>query len=193
MGKEDIIERILSDAEGEAKAIIAEAEKSASERIAHAEAQAEERRRETEEEISERVRRLTEGRAAAARLDSAKLLLAQKRRVIDEIYARALDALLKLSAHDAVALSERLLLLCAEEGDEIFFARNFAYAEEVGRLSVVKERRIGCSAERLPLDGGFVLRGKKCDKDLSYGALLSADREEHQAELAQRLFRATEG
>ena len=32
------------------------------------------------------------------------------------------------------------------------------------------------------------MRGEKSDKDLSYGALLAADREERQAELAAEIF-----
>ena len=47
----------------------------------------------------------------------------------------------------------------------------------------------GLSPERAEIGGGFVLRGKTSDKDLSYGALLAADREEHQAEIAAELFK----
>ena len=36
---------------------------------------------------------------------------------------------------------------------------------------------------------GLRLQGKTCDKDLSYGALLLADRDEYQSALAEKLFR----
>ncbi len=38
------------------------------------------------------------------------------------------------------------------------------------------------------LGGGFILKGKSCDKDVSYGAMLAADREERVAEIAAQLF-----
>ena len=189
MSKEAIIERILSDAEAESAAIIAEANARAEETVAQANARAEARRAETEAELAEKSQRIRDGRAAAARLDSAKILLAEKRRVLDVIYARAFEKLLALSEKESLTLVERLLKENAANGEEIVFAKSFAYAEEATKLSVIKERGLKISSEKADIDGGFLLRGEACDKDLSFGAILSLDREEHQAELAQKLFR----
>lgn len=189
MGKQDIIARILSDAEGEAEAAEAQARESAEQIRAEAESRAEALKAETEAELAVRAKRISEGKAAAARLDCAKLLLAEKRRVLDEVYARALSQLLSLGEHEALALYGKLLAAYAEEGETVVFAEGFAYAAKAAQLPVVKERGLTVAGERAPIAGGFLLRGKKCDKDVSFGALLLADREEHQAELAARIFR----
>ena len=188
MGKEEIVERILKDAEGEYSAILADAEAQAKNIIDEATARAEKQRQETEEEVSERTRRISEGRSAAARLDSQKILLGEKRRVLDVIYALSLNALEKAGEKESLALFTHLIDECAEKGDEIVFAENFAYAEKAAALPLIKERGLTVSKERAKLSGGVILRGKACDKDLSYSSLLKADADEHQAALAGRLF-----
>lgn len=188
MGKEEIVNRILSDAETEAAEILRSANERAEGIIAVANERAADERAEAEKEAGGRAKRISEGKAASARLDSAKILLAEKRRVIDEIYARAMKKLLEMKEKDALKLIEKLLVAHAEEGDEIMLAKNFAYAKSVEALPVVKERKLKISAKYAEIDGGCILRGKLCDKDLSYGALLNADKDEYQAEIAASLF-----
>ena len=188
MGKEDIVTRILSDAESEAAEIIRTAEERAREITAAAEARAAEDMAEAKAEAEIRAKRISEGKAASARLESAKILLAEKRRVMDEIYDGALKKLLSLNESDSLKLMERLLVENAEEGDIIVLAKNFAYASGVEKLSVVKERGLTISNERADISGGCLLHGTKSDKDLSFTALLNADKEEYQAEIALKLF-----
>lgn len=189
MGREAIVERILSDANAEAAAIVREAEERAASVVAAAAARAEQGRRESEAEAKKKAADILERRASAARLDSAKLLLAEKRRVLDGIYAAALERLKALDKEDCLALAERLLTEYAEEGDEIVFAAGYPHVAAVALLPVVAERDLSVSPVSADIDGGFLLRGKTSDKDLSYGALLAADREAHQSALAAELFR----
>ncbi len=189
MSKEAIVERILSDAEAEAGAILKEAEEKAAAVVAAASARAEQGRRDSEAEVKERTKSIFERKAATARLDSAKILLGEKRRVIDSIYAEALEKLVGLSEEECLALTGRLLSEYAEAGDEVFFAANYPYPEEAARLPVVEEKKLKIAAERAEIDGGFLLKGIQSDKNLSFGALLAADREAHQAELAAELFK----
>lgn len=188
MSAQAIIDRILSDAEAEAQEIISSAEKKAEDIVAKAEFEAARDRQFNEMEVIKKVKGILAGREAAARLDSAKILLAEKRRVIDGVYALALKKLLALDKTAALSLAERLLTEYAEEGDEIKFAQNYTYAKEVGALAVVKQKKLKISVERVDISGGFVLCGEKSDKDVSYGALLAGDRENGQAEIAAKLF-----
>ncbi len=190
MSKEDIVNRIISDAESEAADILKSASSRAEEIIAAAEKHAFLERNEAEAEVEERAKRYSDGRAAAARLDSAKILLAEKRRVIDEIYARALKKLLALGERETVALMARLLQENAEEGDEIVPAEGFKFVPQLMRLPVVSAKKLTLSDGRAKISGGCLLRGKKSDKDLSFSALLKADMEERQAALAAKLFAA---
>ena len=188
MSKEAILERIISDAQAAADATVAEAEGRAAEIIAEAEASAARDRQGTSAIIAERSKAIADGKAAAARLDAAKVMLAAKRGVIDAVYARALEKLKALPQKDAVRLAEGLLLSYAEDGDELVFATNFAYKAQVLKLAVVTEKNLKNSGKTADIDGGFILIGKNSDKDLSYGALLALDREERQAEIAAKLF-----
>ena len=54
----------------------------------------------------------------------------------------------------------------------------------------VKERKLKISDERADVRGGFWLRGKTSDKDLSFASMLRADREIYQSEIAQELFKS---
>ena len=122
MSKEAIVERILSDAGNEADAIVKDAEEKAAAVVAAASARAEKGRRDSEAEVRAKTASISERRAAAARLDSAKILLSEKRRVIDAIYAEALGRMISLSEEECLALTDRLLKAYAEEGDENFKA-----------------------------------------------------------------------
>ena len=88
----------------------------------------------------------------------------------------------------ALYLAEKLLKAYADDGDEIIFAENYRYAQEVMKLPVVKEKNLKQSSKTAKIDGGFTLCGVNSDKNLSYGSLLSADREERQAEIALQIF-----
>lgn len=188
MSIEKVVERIISDAENAARNAVTAAEKRAAEITAEAESQAERARIGTEAEVAAKCKALSDGMLAQSRLDGAKQLLQQKRRVIDSVYERVREQLNKLTKSEALKLSQRLLEQFAEEGDEIAFAPDFAYAKEVSALDEVKSKKLKVKPNDANVDGGFVLRGKTADKDVSFGALVAADKEEYQAELAMRIF-----
>lgn len=188
MSKEAILERIICDAQAAAETTVADAESRAAQIIAEAETRAERDKKGTQALIAEKRKGIFDGKSATARLDSAKVLLAEKRRVIDTVYAQALEKLKNLPQKDAVKLAEVLLLTYAEDGDELVFATNFQYKAQVLQLSVITEKHLKNSGKTADLDGGFVLVGKNSDKDLSYGALLALDREAYQSEIAAKLF-----
>ena len=190
MSTKNLAERILSDARAEAQTIIEEAEKAAANLLAEASSRSEQLRLQTEQDVKEKTDKILEKRAADARLECSKISLLEKRKVLDSAYELALNRLIALDKEDALALAGRLLENYAEEGDELFFAKNFKYAEEVSALPIVEKKRLKISDVDLPLDGGMRLVGRVADKDLSYGALLSTDRENHQAKLAKSIFKS---
>ena len=188
MSKESIVERILSDADAECEAILAAANARAEEIVASATARAETDRQETEAELDALARKMLEVNAATARLDSAKVLLAEKRRVIETVYAHALERLVSLKEKESLVLLERLLCANAEEGDEIVFDETFHFKDGAAKLPIVKQLKLKISEGTVKVGGGCILRGNHCDKDLSYPALLDADAEAHQSEIAKKLF-----
>ena len=189
MGTQSLVERILSDAREESNAIISDAQSKAAKTLADASARANALREQTEKEVAEKRKSILEKRAADARLDGAKYLLKEKRKVVDTIYDEALSRLLELPQEAAIQLVAGLLEIYAEESDEIYFARNFKYAEAVKILPVVGQKKLSIAQETLAMDGGLRLKGKLADKDLSFGALLAMDRESNQADLAKKIFK----
>ena len=188
MSEQAIVEKIIADAEKEAQAIIADAEKKAEATVAAASSRADKRRQGEKAAADTRAESILEGKAATARLDCAKILLGEKRAVIDEVYARALKCLQELGKAEALHLISKLLTEYAEEGDEVVFAENFKYAQDSAKLDIVKEKKLKISAKTAKIDGGLLLVGKNSDKNLSFSALLSADREENQADIAAKIF-----
>lgn len=189
MSTQSIIDKIISDAKAEAESIIQSAEEKAKEVLEKANAKAEQLRKETEASVREQIQSVQEKKEASARLECAKILLAEKRKVLDCAYKMALDELLSLDKEATVNLASMLLENYAENGDILHFAQNYKYAESVALLPIIQEKKITVSKERIDLDGGMRLVGKTADKDLSYGALLEADKQRHQAEIAKKLFR----
>ncbi|MDE7083498.1 MAG: hypothetical protein K2O89_07350 [Clostridia bacterium] len=189
MSKESIVQRIISDAEKEAENIISQAEARAAQAVDDASLRAERKLTGVKAEVAQKVKAILDGKAATARLDAAKAELREKRRVIDTVYKNALAALVALDKKGSLSLAERLLCEFAEEGDEILFAPNYKYSAEVSKLDVVKAKKLKISNAKADVGGGFVLKGKNSDKDVSYGALLQFDREERQAEIAAAIFK----
>lgn len=188
MGREAIVERILQDARAEAEEILSKASALAEKTLKEAEKSAEAEKSLRQKEIKERVSSILEGRAAAARLDSKKIVLFEERRTIDEIYLRALEKLRALSKEESLALFETLLKRYAEEGETVVLSRDFPCESEAKELSIFKEKNLSLSSARGEFEGGFLLLGKRCDKDVSYRTLLEEDREAHESELYEKLF-----
>ena len=189
MSTQNVVERILSDAEREAQTILKESEEKAAQLVAEATLRAENNLKAAETESAEKARELNDRRQAAARLECAKIQLAEKRRVIDEIYASALNRLVCLDKAAAIELTRILLEKYAEEGDTVYFAKTFSYTNEIRLLPVVEKKKLFVSEERVPILGGFRLSGKVSDRDLSYGSILKEDRARRESELARKLFK----
>ena len=188
MSMDQVVERILSDAKNEAEHILAEANVKADSMLAAVSVYCEKELRATEADVKAKVDDIFEKKAATARLDGAKLLLSEKRKTLDAIYGQALQRLLSLNKEDCLRLYKCLLETYAENGDEVYFAENFNYATDVEQMSIGAERNLKVMPYRLALDGGMRLCGQKSDKDLSFGALLAADKEKYQTTLTTRLF-----
>ena len=188
MGKQDIIDRILSDAQAEGDEIIKNAQAKAARILADADAFAKNETAEAEQECKAFAMDLTEKKLAAARLECAKIALAEKRKVLDYIYAVALARLKTRSKEEGAAFYAKLLELYAEDGDVVYFSEDFDIADSVALLPVFQKKNLQVAKERAKIDGGMMLVGKKADKDVSFAALIQRDKEAHLAEIAAEIF-----
>lgn len=193
MSVESIVERIRSDGKTEAEAILAAGKRKAEETENGAKAEAERLRRETESDVEKRAAAVAAHFAATARLDVKKIMLAARKKAVENVYAEAKKRLIDLGEEETLALFNRLLCLYAEEGDAVVFADGFRYTEGVKLLPVFAEKKLkavsdGAAFAGVKIDGGLYLAGKTADKDLSFDALLKADREENESRIAAELF-----
>lgn len=193
MSVESIVERIRSDGKTEAEAILAAEKRKAEETENGAKAEAERLRRETESDVEKRAAAVAAHFAATARLDVKKIMLAARKKAVENVYAEAKKRLIDLGEEETLALFNRLLCLYAEEGDAVIFADGFRYTEGVKLLPVFAEKKLkavsdGAAFAGVKIDGGLYLAGKTADKDLSFDALLKADREENESRIAAELF-----
>ena len=193
MSVESIVERIRSDGKTEAEAILAAGKRKAEETENGAKAEAERLRRETESDVEKRAAAVAAHCAATARLDVKKIMLAARKKAVENVYAEAKKRLIDLGEEETLTLFNRLLCLYAEEGDAVIFADGFRYTEGVKLLPVFAEKKLkavsdGAAFAGVKIDGGLYLAGKTADKDLSFDALLKADREENESRIAAELF-----
>lgn len=193
MSVESIVERIRSDGKTEAEAILAAGKRKAEETENGAKAEAERLRRETESDVEKRAAAVAAHFAATARLDVKKIMLAARKKAVENVYAEAKKRLSDLGEEETLTLFNRLLCLYAEEGDAVIFADGFRYTEGVKLLPVFAQKKLkavsdGAAFAGVKIDGGLYLAGKTADKDLSFDALLKADREENESRIAAELF-----
>ena len=188
MGKEEIINAILSEAEQEAQKIIAQAEENAASVKSAAFDVAESLLKTAESETDARAKAILEGKAATARLDSAKILLAGKRHILATVYARAYERLEALGEKEVLPFMAQLLEKYASEGDEVVLSAAFRFKTAFEKLPVISKKKLKVVTDPT-VKGGFLLRGISADVDLSFETLLAQDKEAHQSEIAGTLFK----
>jgi len=195
MEAEQVTEKILADARAEAARMNqAAAEKEAAEQ-AEFDRQLTEYRKETERLAHRAAGDKKLHVLAAARMGIAKEHLAEKRKVLDEVFDEARKRLLNLPDDEYRRLCEKLMLSAVETGDEeVIIDRNetridHALIKEVNRkLAAGRKGGLRLAGEKQDLGGGFVLRRGKIKTNVSLEVLLAQARKELEIELAKELF-----
>ena len=89
MSVESIVERIRSEGKPDADATLAAGQRKAEETEHGAKAEAERLRRETESDVEKRAAAVAAHFAATARLDVKKIMLAARKKAVENVYAEA--------------------------------------------------------------------------------------------------------
>ena len=196
MNAQAILDKILEDAKENASAVLKDANdragamrKATEERIATARANTEARAHEDAQAAAVRMGRMAE-------LDERKLLLKDKRDMMERAFSLALDKMKAMPAKEARAFllstlteladgDEELSVGAESDGgmDKAFLAdANAALtaAGKPGKLTLAKEKRAGVS--------GLILARHDTEIHCTYQALLDSRRLEMEAQVAQMLF-----
>ena len=198
MDTEQVVKKILSDADSEAEVIKKQAdEKAAGERAEFAEQQ-----NEYKKQTQALAQKAAEDKRlhilAAARMEIVKQLLAEKRKVLDDIFTRARQQLKDLPDEQYQDLMAKLMSAAVETGDEeVIVDRNekridSEFIRQVNsKLGPDHKGGLKLSGEKQNIEGGFILKRGRIKNNLSLSVLLAQARKEIEIELAKELFGST--
>lgn len=190
MSKEAIIERILSDADAQARAAVEEADKKAAEIIALATRQCEGYREKMSADTAKAVADIASRTEVVAGLDAGRLMLAAKAEVLDKVYTLALEKARALDEKTYRKVIEGMLQ-CAEDGDKVIVSereRGIVTKEMVAAVAKSKNIKLSLAAETGDFDGGIVLSSDGVDKNLTFESEFALLRTETESETAKKLF-----
>ncbi len=195
MEAEQVVEKILSDAAAEAQGIAKEAgEKEAAEQSRFDEELAE-YKKQTEVLAQKAGEEKKDHLLAAARMGIKKEFLAEKRKLLDEVFGLAMEQLQNLPDEQYRKLMGDLMAAAVETGDEEVLIDNNEtridqkFIKEVNRgLGPGYKGNLRLSDEKQNIGCGFILRRGKIKNNVSLAVLLSQAREALEIELAKDLF-----
>ena len=186
-GKENIINKILSDADTKCQRILDAANAQAREIVQAAQASVTRDRAELDARIEATTVERVRNRVATAELDGKKYRLNAKQQLINKCYRVAYEQLVKQSDKDRLALIGTLLDKYAEKGETVYVA------ESDGKLVTQKYldgfgKGLKLGKKHLDADGGVVLEGAGYEKDLTLEKVVAYLREQTEARVAEALY-----
>jgi V/A-type H+-transporting ATPase subunit E len=195
MEGQQVIEKILADAKAEAEKI----KKQAREKEAVEQAKLKEQLREFDKQTQAIAQKTGEDKKAhllaAARMDIARQLLAEKRKILDEVFAQARQHLENLSDEQYCKLMTKLMLKAVESGDEEVVIDNEEkridqkFIKNINQqLAPGRKGNLRLSEDRDNIEAGFILKRGKIKNNVSVEVLLAQARRELEIELAKELF-----
>lgn len=186
-GKENIIQRILADADSKCEYILSEAEARAAEIIATANQTVSDERKALDEKTKLLAEEKRRNGLAAAQLAARKYRLQKKQELISECYDKALKELAQLPPEGVKQLATRLITAYAEQNERVCIS---AMYENVITQQLLDGFNMGLVLDerRIEDDGGLLLLGDGYQKELSLNRLVAYSRERTEAKLSAALF-----
>ena len=191
-GMEKITARMKEDAARSLSELNAQTEQELR-RIREESAARAEKERETADErahlaAQERYERL----CSAAEMETRKLTLSAKQKVLAETYDRALEILCSMPREEYLSLLVRLLKAAGGKGDEKI-ALSAKDRDEMGETLVERANKelnahYTLAGEAADICTGLVLISKECDVNCSFETLLALSREKTERGAAKLLF-----
>ncbi len=195
MEAEQVVEKILADARAEAEKIKKQADDKEADEQAKLAGQLNEYKKQTDILAQKAAEDKKLHLLAAARMDIAKEFLAEKRKILDEIFELARQQMQNLSDDEYRKFMTRLMLEAVETGDEeVIVDKNEMridqkFIKDINRqLGPSYKGNLRLSEQRQNLGGGFILRRGKIKNNVSLEVLLAQAHKELEIELAKELF-----
>jgi V/A-type H+-transporting ATPase subunit E len=195
MEAEQVVEKILADAKTEADKIKKQAEDQDAAEQAKLTEQLDEYKKQTEILAKKAGEDEKSHVLAAARMDIAKQYLAEKRKILGEVFEQARRQLQDLPDEEYRALIKKLILDAVETGDEevVVDTKEKRIDREFikkinSELASGKKGDLRLSDQKQDIGAGFILKRGKIKTNVSMEVLLGQARKELEIELAKELF-----
>jgi V/A-type H+-transporting ATPase subunit E len=195
MEAEKVVEKILADAEQEAQKIKKQAEEKEAAEQTEQDKKLSDYKKQTKVLADKAAKDKRTHLLASARMEIAKNLLTEKRKILDEVFNKAQQQLQKLPDDQYLKLMTKLMLKAVETGDEeVIVAKNekridHEFIKQINRqLGPGYKGNLKLSDQKQNLAGGFILKRGKIKNNLSLKVLLNQARKEMEIDLAKELF-----
>ncbi len=186
-GTNKLAERIVTDAQDEARAVLAEAQTAAQGILRESEKAVSVRKAELNSQKNNAVTSLVSGYQTRAMLDAKKDALRKKRVVIDSAFTLAYEAMLSLDTEKRKSICKSMLLSQAEGGETVLPAAQDR-AAVAALIAAMPDKKLTLASGTAAIDGGFILLGDGYEKDCSFRSLLSTIRDAEETAVYQLLF-----
>ena len=193
----DINDKIISDAKIQANKIIAQAEDNATNIIKKGEKDADNVKKEILYKINQEAS-LKKGKILTeANLEAKKTILLEKHKIMEDVFTKALESIVRLSNQDYLQFIKKLILDNIESGDETIFTGSLDknkiskdFIEKINKELKTKSKKgeLKLSTSHLPIKGGIIIGSGAIRKNISLELLLKNIREESEMQISKLLF-----
>jgi V/A-type H+-transporting ATPase subunit E len=195
MNAEQVIEKILSEAQSQADAITAEANDKAAAGQSELDKSLAGFREETVKLAEAAGKEHKEQMLAGARMRLQKEYLAAKCELLDDVFVKAVEQIKQLGDSEYLEFIESLMIKAVETGgEEVIVGKNETritdnFIKQVNRkLGTGFKGNLLLGTEKANISGGFILRRGKVRINVSTDVLVDQARENLEMELAEDLF-----
>lgn len=195
MNAEQVVQKILAEADEQAKQILDEANAKAAQQKAKLDSELADFVSKTEDLAKAAAEDKLQRMLASARMDNAKKLLAAKVEILNGVFEQAKKAVNELSDDAYLAWVSQIIKQAVVSGDEeVIIGRNEKRIDEkfISRLNKGLgdgfKGNLRLSSERADISGGFILSRGKVQINASTDVMIDNLRESMQVELSGMLF-----
>ena len=193
MDAKEIVTKIMSDANAEVEKIRAQAKEEIQHKQDKLKSELARFDKETELLAASAAEDKKARVLATARMEIAKQNLQTRKKLIDEIFAKAADKIKNMNDADYVQLMEKLLIASVETGNEQIVIGKNDNRLDANFLETVNKQldskgHLTIANDKADIDAGFILRRDKVRVNVSLDVLLGQVREELEIEIAKELF-----
>jgi V/A-type H+-transporting ATPase subunit E len=193
MAVEDILSRIMADADEAGRGILAEAKREADAVLSRAREKAETERARLRARAKQRSEEEKNRIVTLAKLSARRDLLTEKQGLIDRVFEETRKRIVAMPADEYGSFIKGLLKRTIETGEEEVIVGEVERRIDQQLLDDVS-RELGkpgglkLSSERRPIDGGFILRRGRMETNCALDTIIRDARERLETDVAGILF-----